>query len=431
MNKKLIVTFTIFILILFPFLSGCLEEEKSFNKKPTVEIKYPGMYDTVSRIVTISGDASDRNGDQTIKVVEIMINDTWFSVDGIDKWIYSWNTYGIDDGSYTVSVRAWDGDLYSDTEEITITVDNPDVVESDSHKWAVFSFVGNFPEDNESKLGNGGLYLAEEIASFLIEEKNYPTSNIYILFDDGYIRKDNGLGKRLMSLQERIHDYDVFYAAATKDNFNSVINDVVQSSNKFDDSEVFLWISGHGCGDNENPTTGGKLFERSSVFLWDDTLADNELGTLLQNLESKKACVIVDACFSGGFADKTILSIPELFLFNSKIPVNGRVVITGASKFRIGYASMSDGPLFSSLWFYGLYSGDADGYRSGILDIGRPPRLNLFKDGKVSVEEAFYYTRYMLKNDANLQNYSKMEPQISDRYPRRGMIRNNEGLVLG
>jgi len=431
MKNKMVVIVTIVILLLVQLLSGCFEDEKSFNKKPTVVINYPETYDTVSKIVTISGEASDPNGDRTIKSVEIMINDSWISVDGTDKWIYSWNTYELDDGSYTIYVRAWDGDLYSDTKEVTITVNNPDVVESNSHKWAIFTFVGNFPDDNESKLGNGGLYLAEEIASYLIEEKSYPTSNIYILFDDGYIRKDNGLGKRLMSLQERIHEYDVFYAAATKNNFISVIDDVVGSSNKFDDSEVFLWLSGHGCGDNENPATGGKLFERSSVYLWDDTLEDNELGTLLQNLKSKKTCIVVDACFSGGFADKTIYNMPELFLFNSKIPSNGRVVITGASKFRLGYASVSTGPLFSTLWFYGLYSGDADGYKSGILNSGRPSKLNLFKDDIVSVEEAFYYARYMLKNDANLQNYSKMEPQISDRYPRKGIFGSSDGLVLG
>ncbi len=430
MNKKLL-TLIVFIFVLVPFLSGCFEEERSFNKKPVVKINHPKNYDTVSKIVTISGEASDPNGVQTIKSVEIMINDSWIAVDGTDKWIYSWNVYDLEDGSYIIHARAWDGDLYSDIDEVSVTVNNPEVVESDEHKWAVFSFVGNFPEDNESKLGNGGLYLAEEMASYLIEEKNYPTSNVYILFDDGYIRKDNGLGKRLLSLQERIHEYDVFYAAATKDNFNSVIDDVVQSSNKFDDSEVFLWFSGHGVGDSGNPITGGKLFERSALYLWDNMINDNELGVLLQNLKSKKTCIIIDACYSGGFVDKTIFNLPELFLFNSKIPANGRVLISGASKFRSGWASTIDGPLFSMLWFYGLSSGDADGYRSGILNKGRPSKLNLFKDGEVSVEEAFFYTKYMLKNDVKLQNYSKMEPQINDRYPRKGIFGSSDGLILG
>lgn len=430
MNKK-IIAITVLILLLITLVSGCFEEETSFNKKPKVVITHPIDNSIVSKIVTISGTASDPNGDQTIKLVEININDTWIAVDGIEKWSYNWDTYSLEDGFYEISARAWDGNLQSDLFEITVKVDNPKVVETDAHKWAVFTFVANFPEENESKLGNGGFYLAEEMASYLIEEKGYPTSNIFILFDDGWLRSDDGFGKRLITLQERSSEYDISYAAATKKNFVSVIDYVVQSSNNFDDSEVFLWVSSHGCGDNENPFTGGKLFERSSIFLWDDTLEDNELGALLQNLKSEETCVIVDACFSGGFTDKTIFNIPELFLFRSNIPKNGRVVISGASKFRVGYASVEAGPLFSMLWFYGMYSKEADGFRSGLFNRGKETRLDIFKDGIVSVEEAFYYAKYILRTEKELEDYSKMEPQISDRYPRRGIFGSSEGLILG
>ena len=40
--------------------------------------------------------------------------------------------------------------------------------------------------------------------------------------------------------------------------------------------------------------------------------------------------------------------------------------------------------------FEGLTTGDADGFRPGLLSTGKPRKLNIFKDGKVSVEEAFY-----------------------------------------
>ena len=87
--------------------------------------------------------------------------------------------------------------------------------------------------------------------------------------------------------------------------------------------------------------------------------------------------------------------------------------------------------LFSQLWFNGLTTDDADGYRPSIFGIGRPTTLNLFKDGKVSVEEAFYYARYTLRKDSTLDKYDKMEPQINDQYPRRGILGNLKGLVLG
>ena len=171
--------------------------------------------------------------------------------------------------------------------------------------------------------------------------------------------------------------------------------------------------------------------ERSAVFLWDDILTDKELGDLLSTLRSDKTCIIVDACYSGGFADKTIFNLPELFLFGSSVSSPGRVVMTGASKFRIGYASTTKGPLFSQLWFYGITSGDADGFRPFIANIGRPTRLKMFKDGKVSVEEAFFYARYILRTDKDLKEYSKMEPQINDQYPSKGLIGNLKGMILG
>jgi len=429
--KRKLIAISVFVLILIPLFTGCVEKDKTFNKKPMVEIKFPRNYDSVSKIVTISGNAFDPNGNQTIKSVEIKINNTWIDVDGLNDWSYTWNTYNLNDGYYTISVRAWDGALYSDNISIIVSVNNPDTVESDEHKWAVFTFAGNYPEQNESKLGNGGLFLAEEIAKYLIEEKDYPTSNIFILFDDGWIRANSGYGKRITTLQERVHEYDIFYAAATKDNFIATITDVVGSSNNFKDSEVFIWLSGHGLGDNTNPISGGKFFERSAVLLWDDILYDDELGSLLQNLESKKTCVIVDTCYSGGFVDKTIFNLPEIFLFDSGIPANGRVVISGASKFRTGFSSVSQGPIFSNLWFYALYSGDGDGYRSGLFNRGRPSKLELFKNGRISVEEAFYYASYTLRNDKEFKDFSKMEPQISDQYPRKGLLGSSKEMILG
>jgi hypothetical protein len=425
-----IIAIIIVIVLTIPFVPSLFEDQKPINSKPIVEITYPNDGDIVSKIVTFSGKATDADGDQTIKKVEILINETWVVAEGILVWSYTWNIFDIANGFYTVGVRAWDGAVYSEIEEITLEVANPEVVESDSHKWAVFIIAANFPEDNETKLGNGGLYLAEKMTEFFIENYKYPTSNIFILFDDGWVRKENGYGEKLQTLQERYHKYDITYGGATKDIVESTIKDVVDESNKFKDSEVFISISSHGCGDNENPFTGGKILERSGVFLWDEfLLTDKKLGNMLGNLKSTKTCIIVDACFSGGFADKTIWNFPELFLLRKDVVKSGRVVITGASKFRPGYASTKEGPLFSQLWFEGITTVDADGYRAGILKIGR--QINLFRDGKVSAEEAFYYASYMLKKDERFKEYSNMEPQMNDQYPHQGILRSRDGLILG
>ena len=425
-----IVSILIIMLIVFTVFSGYFKEEKVYNDKPTVKIQYPIDGSTVSKIITISGIANDPNGNQTIKKVEVMIDETWFEVEGTSQWSYTWNIFNLQDDFYNISARAWDGTVFSDIDIITVEVFNPEVVESDSHKWAIFIVAANFPEDEESKLGNGGLYLAEEMAGYFIENYSYPTSNMFILFDDGWLRNNNGLGEKIQTLQQRYHKYDITYSAATKDIVLSVLNHIINESNKFDDSEVFIWISSHGCGDNENTLTGGKLLERSAFFLWDEEMmTDKELDDVLTFLQSRKTCVIIDACFSSGFADKTILSFPEVF--KSSISNPGRVVIASTSKFRIGYTSLEYGPLFTQLWFEGIRTGDADGFKPSLRDIGRPTRLNLFKDGSVSVEEAFYYARYVLKNTEELKDYNKMEPQINDQYPKAGILFSIKGLVLG
>jgi len=433
--KKTAIVITVIIIVAaisVPFFSQVFKEEKIVNSKPVVEIEYPADGDTVSRLVSISGISSDPNGDQTIKKVEIRFNDTWEAVEGTDSWKYTWNIFDLENGLYAIQVRAWDGAVYSDIAEITVSVLNPEIVKSDKHRWAVFIIAANFPEDNESKLGNGGLYLSEEIAEYLIENKGYPTSNIFILFDDGWIREDEGFGAPYQSLQQRFHKYDITYEGATKENVESTLKYIVGEGNKYDDSEVFIHISSHGCGDEDNFLTGGKILERSGIFLWDyKILYDKNLGDLLYDLKSKETCVIVDACYTGGFADKTIFNFPEFFLFKSGLAQNGRVIITSTSKYRVGYASTQFGPLFTRIWFEGLKTGDADGYRPGLLDMGKPSILRIFKDGKVSVEEAFYYARYMLKHDSAFKEYSKMEPQMNDRYPYKGNILSKPGLILG
>ena len=171
--------------------------------------------------------------------------------------------------------------------------------------------------------------------------------------------------------------------------------------------------------------------DTSAVYLWDDILTDSDLGEMLITLRSDKTCVIVDACYSGGFADKTIYNLPTLFLLKSGIPKDGRIIMSAASKYRQAWTSTLQGPLFTLLWFDGLTSGEADGFRSGILERGKPTKLKIFKDGKVSVEEAFYYAKYVLRTDKDYEDFSEMEPQINDMYPHKGIIRSMKGMHLG
>jgi hypothetical protein len=94
------------------------------NIPPIVNIISP-TDGTVSGTVTISGTASDLDGDNTIISVQVKIDEDWEYTDGITDWSYSWDTSTLDDGNYTIHVRAYDGNDYSLIKSIDVFVDNP------------------------------------------------------------------------------------------------------------------------------------------------------------------------------------------------------------------------------------------------------------------------------------------------------------------
>jgi hypothetical protein len=436
MKYKWIVALAVIVVItlLVGVFSGFFGENfnlRLLNGKPTVTITYPSNGATIARLVMISGTASDPDKEDNISSVEVKIGeDDWATATGTELWSYDWTTYTSQNGMYTISTRSYDGKDYSEIKSITLTVNNPTSIDSGSHKWAIFIAAANFPEENDTKLGNGGLYLAEDMAAYLIERNQYPTSNIMILFDDGWIRSDNGYGTKQKTLQERSHEYDIMYGSATKVNVLTCLQHLINESNKYIDSEVFLWIFNHGAGNLNQPLTGGKILQSSEIFLWDDTVTDKELGDILAPLESEKVVILIDACYAGGFADRTIFNLRTSLFFRSGIPDNGRIVISSTSKFRTGYASTTQGPIFSLLWFEGLSTGNADGYRPGLFNRGVPRKLKMFQDGEVSVEEAFFYARNMLRTNEKYQDFKSMQPQINDEYPHRGILRNRGELIL-
>lgn len=436
MRYKWIIALTIIVIsiLVVGLFSGFFSQYFTLDitgRKPLVQIMYPSDGMIVAQIVMISGTARNFEKIGNITSVQIQIDDgSWVTATGTTQWSYDWTTYTMTNGKYTISARSFNGKDYSAIQTITVTVENPTSVDSGAHKWALFIAAANFPESNDTKLGNGGLYLAEQMAAYFIEANQYPTSQVTILFDDGWIRSENGYGTRLTTLQERPHEYDITYAGATMANVVASLSYLINESNKYDDSEVFLWVFNHGVGNQNQTLTGGKLLQRSEIFLWDNTITDKELGNLLDTLKSKKVAIIIDACYAGGFADRTILNFRTSLFLRSGIPRNGRVVIASTSKFRSGYASTVQGPLFSLLWFEGLSSGKADGYKPGLFDRGVLRKLKFFQNGQTSVEEAFFYARVMLRTDGELQEFKSMQPQINDRYPHRGLLRNLGELLL-
>jgi len=95
------------------------------NIIPEVEIEAPEDGDELSDLVTIEGTATDENGDETIKKVEISIDgEDWEEAEGTESWKFEWDTTTIEDGEHTITSRAYDGEEYSEEIEITVNVLN-------------------------------------------------------------------------------------------------------------------------------------------------------------------------------------------------------------------------------------------------------------------------------------------------------------------
>ncbi|UCC73192.1 MAG: caspase family protein [Gemmatimonadota bacterium] len=100
------------------------------------------------------------------------------------------------------------------------------------------------------------------------------------------------------------------------------------------DDMFVLFYSGHG---NRLPRSGG--YEASdpdaldeTIELYDGPLTDDEMGRMFENVGAGVSLVVLDACFSGGFAKDVISAPGRMGLFSSEEDVTSSV----AAKFRAG-----------------------------------------------------------------------------------------------
>jgi hypothetical protein len=91
------------------------------NKLPPVAITAPVNGTTVSGTVNITGTGHD--SDANLLVVQIKIDSAeWINVSGTHAWHYLWNTTSIADGSHTIKARSYNGQTYSDSISVEVTV---------------------------------------------------------------------------------------------------------------------------------------------------------------------------------------------------------------------------------------------------------------------------------------------------------------------
>ncbi len=93
------------------------------NTIPAISITSPGEGDAVKGKVTILGTASDEDG--TVEKVEISIDGgEWLPATGTESWSFEVDTEELENAEYTIKVRCFDGENYSDEKSITFEVEN-------------------------------------------------------------------------------------------------------------------------------------------------------------------------------------------------------------------------------------------------------------------------------------------------------------------
>ncbi len=98
--------------------------EAAENQPPEV-IVTSSLQGKLSGVVTIEGTAADDSG--YVAKVEVKVDDgVWRPAVGTESWSYSLNTREYRAGEHTLYVRAFDGKIFGDPLEITITIDNYD-----------------------------------------------------------------------------------------------------------------------------------------------------------------------------------------------------------------------------------------------------------------------------------------------------------------
>jgi hypothetical protein len=131
--------------------------------------------------------------------------------------------------------------------------------------------------DNNNNL-NGCINDLNDINQFLLEKCNFSSSNIYSLSDE----------------------------EATKNNIESAINDMVQFSHQYDNTELWFSFSGHGVQKNSFVEKDGKtelicpVDYHSNGYISDNWLKHNFINKLSK---TSKLFVLMDCCHSGSNFD--------------------------------------------------------------------------------------------------------------------------------
>lgn len=257
-------------------------------------------------------------------------------------------------------------------------------------------------------------------SAFLIKNNGHNEKNQYALLV-GYGGKSSIITKNAEKMKNLLLKYSwkqeniktVMGLEATKNNILTSISGWLDEKEGIDD-DILIYFSIHGGRTDEDGVLNGIDLDEPdnreefiqpvefvlrhpgypfTPFECDHTLAilDDELGVVIDLLDSNNIAVIFESCYSGGMIDGDLdLAEP------------GRIVLTSSSKDELSWFNKMRCSYFTHHLMNGL-DGEADKNENG---------GNV--DGNVSVQEAFYYAKPKTEEDAKRYKDMPQTPQMYD-----------------
>lgn len=109
---------------------------KMTDRPPICQINFPSEGATMAGNVTVLGNASDPDGNDTLISVEVRVlsiggpyDAVWILANGTEGWSFEVNTSAFVNGPYEIQARSYDGEAYSETAVIEVTFAN------EGQKW--------------------------------------------------------------------------------------------------------------------------------------------------------------------------------------------------------------------------------------------------------------------------------------------------------
>ncbi|NIP35073.1 MAG: hypothetical protein GWN18_09040, partial [Thermoplasmata archaeon] len=96
---------------------------------------------SVKGTVSLKGLASDPDGDPITKVEVRFDSGIWQPATGTNAWSFSWDTKDMENGAVTVTVRAYDGEDWSEYQTYDYEVANVDDVTDGGIDWTLWVLV--------------------------------------------------------------------------------------------------------------------------------------------------------------------------------------------------------------------------------------------------------------------------------------------------